>query len=222
MDNIDPIVSEWIKKLGLQEEPIEITPYEDKRNTILHYDPRKQAWFIKYPKVMGSFMAIHKLGYLWLYRKMGVMEEKRSWLLQSEEYSYCESIVLDTILHYKFMEMDPKYRHLWYQTHTYNNSKLMNLEELDFSELVYGYLWYYVQYYFLYSPAYQERYERSMISRLKRFHEVIQSYTNNKYPFSKLHELLDSFQSLLNAQNYSEIEGYISNLLPFFFLLSSW
>ena len=66
------LVKIWIKKLGLQEEPIFTLFEEEGENSFSHskitWNPLQQYWEIKYKYPQKKYSIIHELGHLYLYK----------------------------------------------------------------------------------------------------------------------------------------------------------
>jgi hypothetical protein len=75
------IVETWIKKLGLQEEPI-FTLFEEKGDNLFSrskviWNPLKNYWEIKYKYPQKEYTIIHELGHIYLHKLDGNLEYKK-------------------------------------------------------------------------------------------------------------------------------------------------
>ena len=174
-------------------------------------------------------MAIHKLGYLWIWKKSGIIDEiKRNWDNRGNLIHLVESCVFDAIIENQFSLMDDDFKQKLnylrggYSFDSFNHWYKMTKDTIELPRLLYMYISQYLSFCYNIPDWRQNIYLKNMLYRLLKIRFLILEKSQIKHVFfSKrdfilLHKLLRKFDLILGFKDYKRIEQYIFQLHDIF------
>jgi hypothetical protein len=223
----DPLITKWIEKLGLQQENI-IIKHESidgyARITLRYYETNN-IWIIGLPVGFDIKHIIHKLGYIWIWNNTGVLSNiKKAWKSNSYILSLAESCVIDNIVFYRFCNMDQEFKDFWFDfllnelTFFYNGASW----DKDLPNMIYRYIVNYFNWNYILPKSLQNKFSNYiMYNLIKRKEEILEKAQINNVNYSlkdfrRLHQLLRMFENIRESNDYSQIQGFINQVLFYF------
>ena len=221
-----PLITKWITLLSLEEEPIKIViEHKDGYAGInLYYNSNLNSWFIV-NNGLDDYHVLHKLGYIWYWKKMGILEKQKStWSNKDSIYCLVESCIMDNIVFYNFCNMDRGFKDFWLNftiencKHWYNGSSWYK----ELPKMLYQYVVNYLNYFFVLPGQNQKELSNYILYELdKRRSEIVEKSQIKHVFFSKrefilLHKLLRKFDLILGFKDYKRVEQYIFQLHDIF------
>lgn len=221
-----PLITKWIKLLSLESEPIKIiTEHKDGYAGIkLIFNNYANSWFI-INNGLDDYHLIHKLGYIWFWKRMGYLEYKKStWNDQTNLYCLTESCIMDNIVFYYFCNMDQGFNEFWLNftieecKHWYNGGSWYK----PLPNMLYQYIVNYLNYFYVVPEELQNELSNYILYELDiRRSEILEKSENNHVKFTKkdfiyLHKILRKFNTILGSKDYKNIETYIFQLHDIF------
>ncbi len=185
------LIEKWIKLLSLENEPIRlvIEQKEGYAGITLRFDNYANSWIIGISMVLNEYHAIHKLGYIWYWKKLGILEHKKStWNDQTNLYCLIESCIMDNIVFYNFCNMDKDFKDFWFTftieecKHWYNGRSWYK----ELPKMLYQYIVNYLNYFYTWPEELQNKYSNYILYELdKRRAEILEKCQNKNVLFTK-------------------------------------
>lgn len=220
----DPLILEWIERLNLESENIEIIADFSKdgyAGIYLRYNQELDKWIISYTSIFESYHIIHKLGYLWLWKKLGVLSAiKERYYKYPKEYHIILSAIMDNIVFHRFCKMDNDFKKFLFNF-TINEAKYFyNGASWNhpFYSMYYRYVVQYLTYNYIWDQDLRNKYSNYiMVELLKRQNELIEKAEIEKILFNKgdirkLNGILRCFEPILDCEEYPVIFDYIMDI----------
>jgi len=221
-----PLITKWITLLSLEEEPVKIV-IEHKSGYAgikLHFDNYLNSWVVT-NNGLDDYWILHKLGYLWYWKKMGIIEkQKTTWRDKDAIYCLVESCIMDNIVFYYFCNMDRGFNDFWIDFTVKEGERWYNgaswYKELP--NMLYQYVVNYLNYFYVLPGDLQNKLTLYILVELnKRRLEILEKCQNNNVLFTNrefilLHKLLRKFNLVLGVKNYRSIVQYIFQLYDIF------
>lgn len=224
--------TQWIGKLGLEQESFEIIKLEhDYPGISLGYDSNRDIWTIAYNnKQWDQFHLIHKLGYIWLWKKHKVLEFMKKKSLKDcviKELKSFYGTIIDAISYFTLanMDLDFKKKYLDYELkrllHTYKGRFPPNHPILMKIQL---YIFCYLKYTSLFPDFIRKDFPGTILYFLFNIeNQIMEASKKDLYPltreiFHNLREVLGKFDSIKNSNNHNDIIDYliqICDILPY-------
>lgn len=219
-----PLVEKWIKLLSLEDIPIQIIHEHESGSVRTRFHYEKGCWFISTNGCLDDHTLLHKLGYLWNWKRMGVFEEQKEWKKKDAIHCLVESCIMDNIIWYQFYNMDIDFKAWWlgdtikYTKHWYCGGTWYSALPLMF----FTYISHYLRYFYVLPGENQNELSNYILYELdKRRAEILEkcqiSHINfTKKDFRLLHKLLRKFNKILNFNTYTDIEDYLTKIKYFY------
>lgn len=221
---------QWIDKLEL-EEKFEIIKRENYPGISLNYNSKDNIWAITYDhKYYDQFQLIHKLGYIWLWKKYGILDfmkkqPYRNYVIRELKRFY--GVILDAISYFTLAEMDLDFKkeYIDYEIkrllHGYKGRFPQNHPILDKIKL---YIFCYLKYTNLFPESIRKDLGTVILLSLANIQtQIMEDSKKGKYPltreiFINLMKLLGKFDPIKNSENHRDIIDYviqICDVLPY-------
>ena len=219
-------MEKWISLLSLEDETI--TVLDDHRSGYcgvhLYYNKIEGSWFITVVGNLDKHELLHKLGYLWIWKKLGVYEKRKNTTVNSKFLGSAESCIMDNIIFYQFCNMDKEFNEYWIGDtikeckHWYVGSSWY----LELPDMLYQYVVNCLNYFFVLPGQNQKELSNYILYELdKRRAEMLEKCQNKPVNFTKkefrlLHKLLRKFDLILGFKDYRSVEQFIFQLHDIF------
>ncbi len=218
----DPYLLKWIRKLNLESENIEFYKRKKFPGVGMGYDFTTDTWQINYATINKSHHTIHKLGHLWFYKKLNIMNIVKKNIAINEgeidaKIGLPFGLILDTIINRKLFNMDKSFRSLdindyvkAFQTSFYKGTRT----EVP----TYFKTCYYIEQYLIYNYLYPEELKQEFSNKILyelfvRQNEIIEeSDSFTKKVFRQVNKQLRKFDSIKDSENLVDITNYIIEL----------
>ena len=219
-------MEKWISLLSLEDETITILDeHKDGYCGVhLYYNNKIGTWFIAVIGILDEHELLHKLGYLWIWKKLGVYEKRKNMSPNFKIFGTAESCVMDNIIYYYFCNMDKEFNDYWINdtvkecTHWYVGSSWY----LELPDMLYQYITHYLSYFYVLPGENQNELSNYILYELsKRRSEILEKCQNKHVNFTKrefrlLHKLLRKFNKTLNFNTYTDLEKYLLRVNEFY------
>ncbi len=213
---------QWRSKLGLEEEGFILVKEKDFPGVCLNYDKEKELWRIRYDgERWGGFHLIHKLGFIWLWKKWGVLDSiKTNYFsnhLKPEVRTYVDTI-MDAIAYFALAEMDRDFRT---KLVDYELNNLLRVwkgsirfpPNTSFIDKIGLYTYTYLKYSYFFPKAIGNIYLDKMTSVLDNIKKlIIKSTPSMEKMFIDLHTHLGKFDTIKESESYEDILDYSNHL----------
>lgn len=212
--------TQWIGKLEL-EESFEIIKKENYQGISLGYDLNTNIWLITYDsKKHDIFRLIHKLGYVWLWKKHRILDFMKKGPLKKvkEEFHFLYCYIIDTIVNFYLINMDLTFKkelftyELKRLSHTWNGTFP---SEYSLIQKIWVYISAYLTYFNLFPESFQKYYGPTISLFLSNAQtQIMENSKKDLYPltretFNNLRKILRKFDSIKNSESHRDIIDYI-------------
>ena len=228
--NLTSYFTQWMDKLGLQEENFHVIQKKDYPGVSLSYGPKIDAWTIIYNEDWDKYHLIHKLGYVWLFKKYGILESmKKKGITHGpiKELNEIYDTIMDAISYFTLADMDLLFKR-----------DLLDHEVKELRRAYAGiipphvpiltkiqlYIFCYLKYFKLFPEHIQEDFTATILYFLKNIqNQIIEDSNKGPFPLTKeiflqLHDILDDFDPIKNTDKHGDILDYtiqIATLFPY-------
>lgn len=221
---------QWTNKLGLQEESFEIIRKKSHPGISLNYNSNTNMWTITYSEDWDKFHLIHKLGYIWLWKRYNVLDfvkKYRGNVVIIEDLRSFYNIVMDYISYFTLanMDLDFKKEYVDYQLNLF--LRAYNGRFPDHTPTItkiYVYVSSYLVHLYFFPDSIREKHENKfnyLINNLQK--QTMAGSRKEEYPltreiFNDLRMVLNDFDSVMKSRNYNDIINYslqLAKALPY-------
>jgi len=223
-------IKQWINKLGLKDEIFIFIEIDSHPGISLSYDYNKKGWVIIYTNKWDNFHLIHKLGYVWLFKKYGILEK-----VKKKNFSRCiikelnefQDTIMDAISYLTLSDIDLSYKEVLIKQEIKELKRAYDgslPHDIPIYTKIQLYILCYLKYFKLFPEPIQEGFTSLILYFLKNMQsQIIESSNEGPHPLTKeiflqLHDILNDFDSIKNSESYQDILNYtckIALLFPY-------
>lgn len=222
---------QWRSKLGLQQESFRIIDKKGYPVISLIYNQEIKLWTIIYDSEQRDIFHLnHKLGFIWLWKRYGVLDSIK-------KDPYCSPIkkellgilstILDAISYFTLADMDLDFKKELLDYVLRNllrayNGRFPSQTEMIIKKKIY--IFAYLKYFNLFPEDIRQDFIGTIVYSLANLqNQIIEDSEKTPYPltretFVELHNILDRFDSIKNSESYEDVMDYVIRIAEVFLI----
>ena len=219
---VDSLFLKWIKKLGIEDQNIKVFQRKEFTAVGMGYIPKDDVWIIDIGARLKNHHVIHKMGYLWVYKKFNIINiVKKNIAINSEKrdfkVKYPFSLVFDAIIYRNLFNMNKEFLNTFineylevFQTSFYKGFPKVYPTLFK----VCSYIEQYLMYNYLYPKSVVKANSNNILYELlARQKEIIETSDEfDKKVFRNINKVLRKFDKIKDAGTLTEIKDYTIEL----------